>query len=154
MTHSTPSQSYRERLTPGPWMFVTLLLLVPAVILVMIPLNESLAIPLAIVLYVIFAGSLVMLAPIVSVENGVLTAGTAKIPLELLGEVKILEDDQLRLAIGPGLDARAHLMVRGYIHRAIRVAVNDPADPAPYWVVTTRKPQTLQAAIAAGRAGR
>jgi len=149
----TPSEptAFRERLAPGPWMFIALLLLVPAVMLVMTPLNASLAIPVAVILYAVIAASLMLLAPVVTVEDAVLTAGHARIPVDQLGEIEVLDADALRQAIGPGLDARAYLMVRGYIHSAVRVAVTDPGDPAPYWVITTRKPKTLAAAIAAAR---
>lgn len=152
MTAAPPPSSFRERLAPGPWMFVGLLLLVPAVMLVMTPLNPELAVPVAVVLYLLFAASLMLLAPVVTVADGVLTAGRAHIPVAQLGAVEVLGDRSLRDAIGPGADARAYLMVRGYIHGGIRVAVSDPADPAPYWVITTRRPQTLKAAIEAARA--
>lgn len=148
---SAATSAFRERLAPGPWMFVTLLLLVPAVMLVMTPLNPSLAVPVAVILYAGFAASLLFLAPTVTVSDGVLTAGQASIPVAQLGEIELLDADALREAIGPGADARAYLMVRGYIHSGIRAAVADPADPAPYWIVTTRKPRTLRAAIEAQR---
>lgn len=151
MTARPATTGFRERLVPGPWMFVALLLLVPAVMLVMTPINSDFAVPVAVILYVVLAGSLMLLAPIVTVEDGVLTAGHARIPVGELGEVELLGAETLREAIGPKLDARAYLMIRGYIHRGIRVAVTDPADPAPYWVITTRKPQTLRDAIEAAR---
>jgi len=152
MTAAPSTSTFRERLTPGPWMFVALLLLVPAVMLVMTPLNPALAVPVAVVLYLVIAASLVLLAPVVTVADGVLTAGRARIPVAQLGPVEVLGEGSLREAIGPGADARAYLMVRGYIHGGIKVGVNDPADPTPYWVVTSRKPQTLSAAIEAARA--
>ena len=33
--------------------------------------------------------------------------------------------------LGPRLDARAHLVLRGWIHTAVRVELRDPADPTP-----------------------
>ncbi|MFC7765261.1 DUF3093 domain-containing protein [Leucobacter soli] len=113
--------------------------------------NAALALPVAVAVYAAIAVSLFALAPIVTVGDGALAAGQARIPVAQLGEVEILDAEALRAAIGPGLDARAYLMVRGYIHSAVRIAVTDPSDPAPYWVVTTRKPQALQAAIEAER---
>lgn len=152
MTAPEAAPTYHERLTPGPWMFVTLLIMVPAVMLVMTPLNQDLAIPVAVVLYITIAASLLLAAPTVSVHDGVLTAGTARIPVEQLGAIDLLSGEELREAIGPKLDARAYLMVRGYIHSGIRVVVADATDPAPYWVITSRKPQTLRAAIVAAQA--
>jgi len=34
------------------------------------------------------------------------------------------------------------------------VQIDDPRDPAPYWLLATRHPESLAAALAALRAGR
>ncbi|MBO1901874.1 DUF3093 domain-containing protein [Leucobacter weissii] len=153
MTAIPAAARYRERLSPGPWMFIALLLLVPAVMLVVTPLNPALAVPIGVMAYAAVAGSLVLFAPVVRVEHGELTAGAARIPITVLGEAEALGRDGLREAIGPGLDARSYLLVRGYIHRAVRIDVRDPADPAPCWIITTRRPDELIAAIDAARSG-
>jgi hypothetical protein len=41
--------------------------------------------------------------------------------------------------------------LRAWARTAVRVEVLDPADPTPYWLVSTRRPDELAAAIAAGR---
>lgn len=148
---SPASAAYRERLWPTLWLFVALLLIIPAVALAVTPINSTIAIPAAIALYVIAAGSLALASPAIVVEHGVLTAGRARIPVRMLGRAETLDADELRAAIGPRLDARAHLLVRGYIHRGVRIEVTDPDDPTPYWVLTTRRPQTLLDAIEAAR---
>lgn len=143
--------SFRERLLPGPGLFLTLLLIIPAVILLITPIKVSIAPYVAVATYLVISGSLALLSPTITVQGSTLTAGRASIPVALLGEIEMLDDAGLRRAIGPGCDARAHLLIRGYIHRAVRVQNIDPADPAPYWVLTTRKPQSLKAAIEAAR---
>ena len=45
------------------------------------------------------------------------------------------------------LDARAYLCIRGWIPTGIRVAVADPQDPTPYWLVSTRRPEELLTAF-------
>lgn len=145
------SSSYSERLWPSPGLLIALLLLLPAVYMVMTPLESSLAIPLAVVLYVLIAGSLVLLAPRVQIKGGVLSAGNSQVPVSALGEVQVLDDASLRRTIGPGADARAHLLVRGFIHTGIRVEIIDTEDPTPYWVITSRKPHQLADAIDAAK---
>jgi hypothetical protein len=49
---------------------------------------------------------------------------------------------------GPGADARAYLLLRPYLKRAVKVEITDPADPAPYWLLSTRHPDRLAGAIA------
>jgi hypothetical protein len=88
----------------------------------------------------------------VEVRGGVLYAGRAHIPLALLAEPRALDGDEVRLALGVDADARAYLLVRPYIRRGVLVRVSDPADPTPYWLVSSRHPRTLAAAIAAGAA--
>ena len=51
------------------------------------------------------------------------------------------------LAMGPDADARAFLVIRPYLTRAVRVPVTDPADPTPYWLVGSRHPDALAAAL-------
>lgn len=134
---------YRERLWPSPWFFIALLLIIPAVALVTTPINAVIAVPLAIGLYLVIALSLAFSAPVIAVRGDVLLAGNAHISVDRLGPTELLETAELRRAIGPGLDARAHLLVRGYIHRGVRIRIDDDNDPAPYWILTTRRPQML-----------
>jgi hypothetical protein len=48
---------------------------------------------------------------------------------------------------GPGADARAYLLLRPYLKRAVRVTVRDDRDPTPYWLVSSRDPEHLATAI-------
>ena len=86
-----------------------------------------------------------------SVADGVFRAGRARIGVEHLGLAQPLDADATRLAAGPDADARAYLLLRPYLKRAVRVPVDDPADPAPYWLVGSRHPDALAAALNASR---
>jgi len=52
---------------------------------------------------------------------------------------------------GPELDARAYLCLRGWIAAGVRVPVLDPRDPAPYWLVSSRRPAELAEALRLAR---
>ncbi len=80
-------------------------------------------------------------------EDGVLHAGRATIPVRLLGETTVLDAEATRLTAGREADARAFLLLRPYLKRAVRISVADPADPTPYWLVATRHPDELAAAL-------
>ncbi len=87
----------------------------------------------------------------VTVRDGMLTAGPARIPLSAIGEVTPLDAEETRLLAGREADARAYLLLRPYLRRSVKVEVDDPADPTPYWLVSTRHPDRLAAALRAGR---
>ncbi len=87
----------------------------------------------------------------VSVDHGTLTAGRAHIALEHVGEVTALDADGLRRQAGVDADARAYLLLRPYLKRGVRVDITDPADPAPYWLISSRRPEALVSALQATR---
>jgi hypothetical protein len=87
----------------------------------------------------------------VVVGDGVLSAGRARIELSHLGEVRALDAEATRLLAGREADARAYLLIRPYLRQAVQVDITDRADPAPYWLVSSRRPSRLVAAIEAAR---
>ena len=86
-------------------------------------------------------------SPRIDVEGGWLRAGRARIAGEYLGEAVALDADGTRRVAGPDADVRAYLLLRPYVKRSVRVVVRDERDPAPYWLVSTRDPEHLAAAI-------
>lgn len=91
-------------------------------------------------------------ATMVTVQDGTLRAGKAHIAVDLLQKPEALDKDQTRRVLGVDADARAFLHVRPWIGRSVRVQVADPADPTPYWLISTRRPRQLAAALVAGGA--
>lgn len=85
----------------------------------------------------------------VSVAGQTFRAGRAHLPAIYIGAVTALDADQTRRAAGIEADARAYLLLRPYLKRAVRVEVTDPADPTPYWLVASRQPERLAAALTA-----
>lgn len=84
----------------------------------------------------------------VRIGSGVFHAGRAQIPVALLRDPVALGADETRRLAGVDADARAYLLLRPYLKRSVRVTVDDPGDPAPYWLVSTRRPAELSAALA------
>ena len=83
----------------------------------------------------------------VSVAEGWFRAGRARIEGVHLGAVAALDPEETRRVAGPEADARAYLLLRPYLKRAVRVEITDPADPAPYWLVSSRHPEELARAV-------
>lgn len=143
---------YRERLTPGPFTYVSTLLLVPASLLVWAPVSMFAGIVTAIVLYVGSISALLLSSPVLSVEGRMFRAGRAQIETSNLGEAVGLDANASIAARRTELDARAFLMLRGWTQTSVRVPVLDENDPTPYWLVSTRHPKELAAAINESRA--
>jgi hypothetical protein len=82
------------------------------------------------------------------VADGELQAGRARIPTSYVGSVTPLDAEATRLIAGRDADARAYLLIRPYLKRSVRVDITDPADPTPYWLLSTRRPAQLAEALA------
>ncbi|MEU4031040.1 DUF3093 domain-containing protein [Streptomyces anulatus] len=83
----------------------------------------------------------------IRVVAGALVAGDARIPLSALGEPEVLDAEEARAWRTYKADARAFMLLRGYVETAVRVEVTDPDDPTPYVYLSTRNPQGLAAAL-------
>ena len=134
---------YRERLWATPWLFISTILVVPAVMLVFAPINFTVGVVLAIVFYAAIVIALLVSAPVIRVTSDELKAGHASIPLEFIGEPKAFRAEEATLERGQRLDARAWLLIRGWIKPVVKVPVLDVDDPAPYWLISTRNPDQL-----------
>ncbi|MEU2069231.1 DUF3093 domain-containing protein [Streptomyces anulatus] len=139
---------FDERLTaPRSWWFIAFGVGV-ACALMLLPLGT---LPLLAGL----AGGTVAAAVLVSgygsarirVVAGALVAGDARIPLSALGEPEVLDAEEARAWRTYKADARAFMLLRGYVETAVRVEVTDPDDPTPYVYLSTRNPQGLAAAL-------
>ncbi|WP_405058234.1 DUF3093 domain-containing protein [Kribbella sp. NBC_01505] len=83
----------------------------------------------------------------VEVDADRLRAGRAVIERAHLGPVEALTGEAARNAFGRDCDPKAYLLLRSYAPGAVRVAITDPGDPTPYWVLATRNPERLAAAL-------
>ena len=70
-----------------------------------------------------------------------------------IGAAEALHRGEYRRRLGVEADARAYLVTRPYLDRGVLVRVADDADPVPYWLVSTRHPDDIAAAINARPTG-
>lgn len=143
---------YREKLWPSPWLYISTALVIPASLLVSLPINIFVGIGVAIVLYLGCCALLLSLATRVEVTETEFIAGNARLPLEIIGSIAEFAGTEATLERGQRLDARAFLVIRGWVDPIVRIELVDENDPVPYWIVSTRHPRAVCAAIERARA--
>lgn len=147
--HDTPTSTvlYRERLWPSAWLWFLVLLISAMTILVAYPISPVAAAVVFFVVLALLAAWLVSLSTTVAVTADRFVVGRASIERRFLGEAVALEGDDATHAKGPGLDARAYLHLRLWLKDVVRVQIDDPDDPTPAWLISTRHPRELAAAL-------
>jgi DUF3093 family protein len=148
-----PFEVYRERLrVPAVgWLFVFLLALSVLLVLIVV-------VPGAVALVGAIVAGLGLAAAthsygslLIAVHADGLTAGRATLPWPAIGTARALDAAETRAVLGPRADARAFLLIRGYVRTAVLVEVDDVHDPAPYWLLSSRQPERLVRALTTGR---
>jgi hypothetical protein len=67
----------------------------------------------------------------------------ARLPRSVIADVIALDGAGKREALGVGAHPLAFVIQRPWIPGAVQVLLNDPDDPTPYWVISTRHPVEL-----------
>ena len=83
----------------------------------------------------------------VQVRDGVLHVPGARVPLELVSSATPLDRQATQQVRGPLADPFAFTASKPWLSSSVRVGLDDPADDTPYWVVGTRAPAALAAAL-------
>lgn len=87
----------------------------------------------------------------VLVRGGTLSAGDFSVTLEQVGRTDVVTGKvEKQDALGPELDPTATVLHRAWIRTVVRIEITDPDVDAPYWVVSTRHPDDLVAALSGG----
>jgi hypothetical protein len=106
--------------------------------------------------YVLFCGGcaaalLVWGRTTIEVSSGELRAGAATLPLAVAGEVAPLDEAQASALRGPRADPLAFMLIRPYLKLAVYIEVTGEHQDRPYWLIATRRPAELAAAIERSR---
>lgn len=87
----------------------------------------------------------------VAVADGELWVDDAHLPVRYVADAVPLDAGGRREVLGVGADPLAFVVQRPWIGGAVQVVLDDPDDPTPFWVVSTRRPTELAAALLAAR---
>jgi hypothetical protein len=86
----------------------------------------------------------------IEVAGSVLRADKATLALSEADRVLALDERQAAQLRGPKADPAAYLLLRPYLKRAVYIGLADSVEGAPYWLVATRHPEQLAAAVERG----
>jgi hypothetical protein len=95
----------------------------------------------------LFAWWLTSLSVTIIVTEQQLFVGEAHIDRKFVPSAEAFDGEAARQARGVDLDARAFLKIRPWAKSVVRIDISDAADPTPYWLVSSRRPAELAAAL-------
>ncbi|HEX6871603.1 MAG TPA: DUF3093 domain-containing protein [Micromonosporaceae bacterium] len=91
----------------------------------------------------------------IAVDDGAgepeLRVDDARLPVRFIASVVVLDATARRDLLGVDADPLAFVIQRPWVAGGVRVELTDPADPTPYWFISTRHPDRLAATLLAAR---
>lgn len=137
--------TFQERLrVPWLWWLIALGLIASLALAVFAYVDLWIAVTLVVVASLALVTGLLSYTLRICVADGTLTVGRNTLQGRYIADA-VVDELQLR---GPD-DERCHLVLRPYVQQKVRIILDDPADPHPAWIVSTRRPDELAAAVRA-----
>lgn len=147
---STPGDAvvlFTEKLWPTFWIWLVAAGLAGAGILVFAPISTTAGFAAAAVLFAIMAVLLITSTPAITVTGEKLQVGRATIERRFVGTATGFRGKEATAERGVRLNGLAYLCIRGWVDPVVKIEITDPSDRTPYWLVSTRRPEQLVAAL-------
>ncbi|MDO5635036.1 MAG: DUF3093 domain-containing protein [Micrococcus sp.] len=149
---STPAPAasdvrYEERLSPSIGVWIVAVMLAALSVLVFAPISLATGLVAAGVFLVIEIILLRSTTPRIVVTDSEFQAGRARIEREFLGRVTGYRGEAAQDQQRAKLHGHAYVVMRGWISPVVRVQITDERDRTPYWLISTRRPEELVAAL-------
>lgn len=143
------NDEYRERLTaPLSWWLGAIALSAFTGWIVRVATTFRIGLVVAIVVALIILAGLARYGWVsVRISAAGIQAGPARLEPRHIGQVEALDTRGWARAFGPEGDVRAYTFTRPYVRTGVRISVDDPADPTPFWLVSTRFPESVARAL-------
>jgi hypothetical protein len=84
------------------------------------------------------------------ISRGEVRIRDAHLPLDIVTGAVALDPVTLRRVVGREGDPAAFVAIRSWVGPGVQLWLDDPEDPTPYWIISTRNPQRVVDLIRAG----
>ncbi|WP_025780740.1 DUF3093 domain-containing protein [Brevibacterium sp. VCM10] len=146
-TQSGTHVVFQEKVRPSIGMWILVVVAALSTALMVMPVWQLGTVVLPVVSFVLFAWWLNSLTVSIIVTERQLFVGEAHIDRRFVPGAVAFDGEEARRARGVDLDARAFLKIRPWAKSVVRIDLDDATDPTPYWLVSSRRPHELAAAL-------
>lgn len=143
MSKSSGTIVYRERVVPGLWFYAATLVLPLTFSLIALPFGELLALSSAISSLMLVVLLSFVTAPRIAITADELRVGKAHISRSFLGKALAVEPSRAFVERGRELSSQAYPRFQPAVKGMVRVEIQDPNDPTPYWIFSSRNPEIV-----------
>ena len=145
--NQSPAETYFERVLPRVSNFLPILLVPPICYLTLLPFSSVAGLTLGVTVSLATVAALWFAAPRITIDSEHLEVGNAVLPIRFVGRVEVIEAKDAFVERGINLSPAAYASFQPSVKSMVKIFVEDPEDPTPYWLVSSRRPQAIKALI-------
>ena len=134
---------FDEKLYPSSAFLLTIQTLPLAFWLICLPVWPKAALFVGVLADLALLVGSVALAPRIAFDGESISVGKARLEKSAIGKIEIFRGAAAQRARTLDLNPKAWLKLRPGINSYLKLNLNDPNDPTPYWLFSTRKPELL-----------
>ena len=139
---------FREVIRPPLWLIAFIyFLLFSFVIAIWAAFDSAAGLNASLIAVVLGLLAIKLATKSITVGNSELRIGRAHIPLRYCGSVEVISKKEFLRARTRDADPAAFFALTFWISEGIKVKITDERDPTPYWLISTKRAQELQAAL-------
>ncbi|CAB4564562.1 MAG: DUF3093 family protein [Actinobacteria bacterium] len=140
--------TFREVIRPPLWLIAFLyFMLFSLVLAIWAAFDNRTALVVALIALVIGAIVIFLIKGEINCDGKELRVGRAHIDYEYCGEVTVLSRTEFLRARTREVDPAAHLALFFWVSEGVKIEVNDPRDPTPYWLISTKRGTDIKHAL-------
>jgi len=140
--------TFREVIRPPLWLIAFLyFMLFSLVLAIWAAFDNRTALVAALIALVIGAIVIFLIKGEINCDGKELRVGRAHISYEYCGEVTVLSRTEFLRARTREVDPAAHLALFFWVSEGVKISVNDPRDPTPYWLISTKRGADIKLAL-------
>lgn len=148
---SNVTPRYRERVLPSAASLWPVLLIIPTCYLTLLPFADKIGdwggAGLGLLFTVAVLVSIWFAAPVIEIDSNGFSVGDAQLPLDVITGYEVVPKERAFVERGQNLDPRAYFRFQLSVNTLIKLELTDPRDPTPYWLIATRHPEQIAAAL-------
>ena len=142
---------YRERVLPSAASMIPLLLIFPTMYLMLLLISTQAGVLLGLSVTVAALVSIWFAAPVIEISDLTFSVGDAELPIDVISKVTVIEPKDGFAERGPKLNPAAFTRFQVSVKQMVKLEISDEADPTPYWLIATRKPEDIARILAAAK---
>lgn len=140
--------TFREVIRPPLWLIAFLyFMLFSLVLAIWAAFDNRTALVAALIALAIGAIVIFLIKGEINCDGKELRVGRAHIDYEYCGEVTVLSRTEFLRARTREVDPAAHLALFFWVSEGVKIEVNDPRDPTPYWLISTKRGSDIKHAL-------